>query len=58
MDDERGPTILVAECGCRFQVVSSLPVLDTGSLQLDAPCVAHSEARTKRIEQEAPDDPA
>lgn len=45
------PTIVVAECGCRFKVVSSLPVLETGSLQLVTICVPHSHARTKYLEE-------
>ena len=46
------PTIVEAECGCRFKVVSNLPVLATGSLKLDSYCVPHSEARTKLLEEE------
>lgn len=45
------PTILVAECGCRFKIVSSLPVLRAGTLALDAICVPHSQERTKYLKQ-------
>ncbi len=47
------PTIIIAECGCRFKVVSSLPVLVTGTLEPDAVCVPHSHERTKHLEQQA-----
>ncbi len=44
------PTIILADCGCRFKAVANLPKFDTGSLALVNPCVAHSQARTKYLE--------
>lgn len=42
---------LVTSCGCQFKVVSALPVLDGGFLQLTSPCVPHSQARTVHLKE-------
>lgn len=48
------PTIVEAECGCRFKVVSRAPVFTQGVLQLESICVPHSQERTKRLEEAHP----
>ncbi len=50
------PTVVFADCGCRFKVVANLPLFDTGSLVLANPCVAHSQARTKYLEEQGDSD--
>ena len=44
------PTMVLADCGCRFKAVTNLPKYDTGSLVLANPCVRHSQDRTKYLE--------
>ena len=47
------PTIVLADCGCRFKAVTNLPMCETGSLAMVNPCVAHSYARTAAVRRQA-----
>ncbi len=50
------PTIMVAECGCRYKIVSALSKIGTkmyARWELDAICVPHSHERTARIEEQS-----
>ena len=52
MTDE--PMIIRADCGCRFKVVSALPVLREGVLELVQACHIHvrtvADARQEMLE--------
>ncbi len=45
-------TIVAAECGCRFKVVSALPIFTQAILELESICVPHSQERTKWLAAE------
>ena len=49
-DDDKNYVFIRAECGCRFQVVSGLPVLNAGVLAI--PDVAENVCENHRARQE------